>query len=458
MVFLALVLLSTTLFAAPITVNWVWTLDDPGITTFRYQLNGEEADKWTVVDSSVTSHNFEIPDSSQTYTLYIQQSYNGIDFSESGQSVIGPELLALDQLAINWVWELKDPMVTTVRYQLDGEEDDKWTVADSSVTQFKSTISDTSKPYALYLQQSYDGINFSESGKATIDPKFLFSEPVLLTWNWTSSDPLVTNFRYQVDGEEEDKWTVVDSSVTEYSFESLDSFRAHTLYLQQSYDGVTFSSSGKSVIDPVALAKGLAYTPDAEAAPVADAPEKVKAESRFKRTITIGGDVVYMDAAYASPMSLHRYNLEAELALRLKNMVTFNKTFGLGMDMGLTYTPYIIPTYGYRQAAKDLFKDPAAFWNGINHTVKASVAPMLNIQLGKLDADIGGGAFITWGPDFNSTKGKEFMYGAYAKLALAYQFNPLFSMGMNVKYNYILSDLDTIGKFVEAGAFLGFSF
>lgn len=463
-----LVLFSAMLFAEPVMVNWVWRLDDPKITTFRYQIDGEEPGNWTVVDSSVTSYSLKSLDSSKVHTLYLQQSYNGKDFSYSGQSVIDPKYYTADPVMVNWVWKLQDPKVTTFRYQVDGELDNKWTVVDSSVTSYSLKSYDSSKAHSLYLQQSYDGVNFSESGRSIIDPNYLSTEPSMLNWVWTADDPKVTTFRYQVDGESPDKWVEVDSSVTSYSFNSPDSFRAHTLYLQQSYDGVTFSESGKSVIDPVMIATELVAIPavkpsDADLALVADLPpivavEKVKAESRFKRTITLGGNMSYMDPSDAAPLTLHRWNFDAELGLRLKNMMTYDHIFGVGMEMGLTYTPYVIPSYGWRQAAKDLFQDPSAFWSGFNHTLKVSAAPMLNFQFDKVEADLGAGAFLIWGPDFNSTKGEQFVYGAYSKFALAYQINPVFSMGMNMKYNFIFSDLNKTAQYVDAGVFMGFSF
>ncbi len=63
-----------------------------------------------------------------------------------------------------------------------------------------------------------------------------------VTWSWFENDPRVSYYRYQVDGELDDNWTVVDYSVNEASFE-LDISVIHTLYLQQSYDGVQWSES-----------------------------------------------------------------------------------------------------------------------------------------------------------------------------------------------------------------------
>ena len=64
----------------------------------------------------------------------------------------------------------------------------------------------------------------------------------IVTWMWFENDPMVGYYRYQVDGEDENGWTVVDWSVTEVAIE-LDVSVVHTLYLQQSYDGIAWSPS-----------------------------------------------------------------------------------------------------------------------------------------------------------------------------------------------------------------------
>lgn len=70
----------------------------------------------------------------------------------------------------------------------------------------------------------------------------LFALEGNVTWVWFENDPNVQYYRYQVDGEEDDKWTVVDWTVTEVTY-TLDVTVLHTLYLQQSYDGINWSAS-----------------------------------------------------------------------------------------------------------------------------------------------------------------------------------------------------------------------
>ena len=74
------------LSAAGMTVSWEWLLDDPDVTAYRYQLNGEEEDGWTVVSGDTDSYTAEGLDPYQSYTLYLQRSYDGVNWSESAVS------------------------------------------------------------------------------------------------------------------------------------------------------------------------------------------------------------------------------------------------------------------------------------------------------------------------------------------------------------------------------------
>jgi len=317
----------------------------------------------------------------------------------------------------------------------------------------------------------------------------LFAAPVVVTWEWMLEDPNVTTFRYQVDGENPDGWIVVDSSVTSYTVKGLDGSKAYTLYLQQSYDGENFSGSAQAVSEPMvpaepvvaevvepAIPEGQMVVAEAEPVVVAEpepvvvaepepvvvaepvvAEEKAKADSRFMKTITLGGNVSRLSATISNNVpAFNSINLEAELGLQLRNLMTFNETFGLGLDVSLAYTPYYSGSWS--TAVKNIFTDFSGVMSDFTQAGTVSVAPMLNMQFGKVAINLGAGGFFTYGPNFISTKNEAFMYGAFAKVGLAYQFNSWFSMGANAKYNFVLSDLTNKPQFIEGGIYLGFSF
>lgn len=349
-------------------------------------------------------------------------------------------------------------------------------------------------------------------------PTFLFAVPVVVTWEWLLEDPMVTTFRYQIDGEEEDKWTVVDSSVTSYTERGLDGTKAHTLYLQQSYDGVYFSGSALSVAEamfpveeptliaaeePVMEAEPVVVAEEpvaseaapeviaeavvaeeivtesepveileaepvvAKAEPVVEAPVeqpaavvepepvKQKAESRYSTTITLGGT---FNSADPSIGAYTGYNLQGNLGIQLNNLMTFNKSLGLGVDIDLAYSPYLLSSYGWRAAASDVLDfDFATPFSKLAQAVTISAAPMLNIDLGKVSFDLGVGGFFTYGPGITTTDGDKYLFGAFAKGSLEYRFNKSFSMGLSGKYGFILSE-SAKPQFVEGSVYMGFSF
>ena len=107
-IFLVLILgISVLGLGAEEAVRWTWNSQDGKISWFRYQLNAQEEDGWTVVDASVTSVVLPVQDMVQSLsqsvaedsavgegnasqdvvlTLYVQSSYDGVLWSQSGCS------------------------------------------------------------------------------------------------------------------------------------------------------------------------------------------------------------------------------------------------------------------------------------------------------------------------------------------------------------------------------------
>ncbi len=361
-------------------------------------------------------------------------------------------------VVVTWEWMLEDPNVTTFRYQLDGEDPDGWIVVDSSVTSYTVKGLDGSKAYTLYLQQSYDGENFSGSAEAISEPIFPPEPEVVIS----DAEPIAKEVPAPLVSE--DVAVVADAEpMTEEVTEPVAEEVAEPVADEKVAEPVT-AEIAEPVVDEKVAEPVKAEPMVAEAAPMAvvEAPvAEEKAASRFKTTITLGGGVSYAyDAISDSSLALQNINLKAELGLQFKNMMTFSDTFGLGLDVGIAYTPYLANSRGWLDAAKNIFGDFSGVWADFTQAGTLSVAPMLNMQLGKVAIDLGGGGFFTYGPDFKSPKNPSYnyMYGAFAKLGLAYQFNSWFSMGLDVKYNWVLLDFSDIRKFAEAGLYMGFSF
>ena len=73
--------LCITTFTFAKTINCQWSAEDDKVLFYRYQLNGEDENSWTVVDSSITQVTLE--HTQDIETLYVQYSIDGIHWSKS---------------------------------------------------------------------------------------------------------------------------------------------------------------------------------------------------------------------------------------------------------------------------------------------------------------------------------------------------------------------------------------
>ncbi len=80
---IALILLLLSFVLGSLTADqviWTWHCNDH-VNYFRYKLNGQEAENWTVVDSSITNVQLQAHSGD---VLYVQSSYDGVNWSTSG--------------------------------------------------------------------------------------------------------------------------------------------------------------------------------------------------------------------------------------------------------------------------------------------------------------------------------------------------------------------------------------
>jgi hypothetical protein len=373
-------------------------------------------------------------------------------------------------------------------------------------------------------------------------PATLFSMPVVVTWEWMLEDPMVTSFRYQVDGEETSAWTVVDSSVTTYTVKGLDGSIAHTLYLQQSYDGVNFSASSLSSSEPI-LAEVPEEAPAMEAvvpaetaveevapvleeavAPVAEepvlaaeepalvteeavlsaeepaplveepvlvaeepvlpveepavpaetaqapveepAPVMIEAvvpveepmamkESRYSTTLTLGGGAFYSPS---SVIGVYGNKVpQITLGLNFNNLMSLGNHLGLGAEIAVSYDPMLDHgVSGWTAFSTDIFTSFSTTFDKLTQVASISIMPKLDLEIGKVDIALGGGGFFFYSFSDNLISEK-YMYGAFAKGALAYNVTDWFSLGVDASYYWVLNDT-TNPEIIKGSVFMGFSF
>ena len=70
-----------------------------------------------------------------------------------------------------------------------------------------------------------------------------FAMDVMFTWNLPTAPADVEYYRYQVDGEAEDNWTVIDADTESVEVGPFPIDEPHMFYLQQSFDGELWSES-----------------------------------------------------------------------------------------------------------------------------------------------------------------------------------------------------------------------
>ena len=93
------------------------------------------------------------------------------------------------------------------------------------------------------------------------------AQEMSVTWEWLLDDPAVNYYRYQLNGTDDNGWTVVSGTTSSYLAEGLDPYQDHTLYLERSYDGVHWSETASATAEAL-LVK--------ETAPAVTAPVETK--------------------------------------------------------------------------------------------------------------------------------------------------------------------------------------
>ncbi len=87
-------------------------------------------------------------------------------------------LAAAQTMTVKWQWELTDPDVKAYRYQLDGTKDNAWTVVGGKVDSYQAVDLDPYTDHTLYLQSSYNGVDWSETASSTA--KALLTQPIIV--------------------------------------------------------------------------------------------------------------------------------------------------------------------------------------------------------------------------------------------------------------------------------------
>lgn len=115
-------------------------------------------------------------------------------------------LSAKKTMSVTWQWVLSDENVTAYRYQINGEKDGEWITVDGKTDFYTASGLDPYEDYTLYLQCSYDGVNWSKSALSR-------AEALLKREDEPLEEPLSSSLGEVKSASEEEK--AVSSSGTE---------------------------------------------------------------------------------------------------------------------------------------------------------------------------------------------------------------------------------------------------
>ncbi len=138
-------------------VEWTWNNTDDSVNYYRYQLNGEEDGKWTVVDGRATGVVLE--EETVNDILYVQASYDGEKWSPSAKGIRG---CTCSCTSLTWSWESGDDAIMYYRWSFNGGD---WREVDGDVSSVTLNAKEGTNTFSL--EASYDGVNWSEAKSST---------------------------------------------------------------------------------------------------------------------------------------------------------------------------------------------------------------------------------------------------------------------------------------------------
>ena len=283
------------------------------------------------------------------------------------------------------------------------------------------------------------------------------AQEMSVTWEWLLDDPAVNYYRYQLNGTDDNGWTVVPGTTSSYLAEGLDPYQDHTLYLERSYDGVHWSETASATAEALLVKE----TEPAVTAPVEE--EEVVAELPVEMGFDWKDDKVFAPIGIGGGISLD-----------FDNVVAFGENSGLGIRFDVGSTNYAKDGFSKLIFSgvdkwdilnwhwKDMFT-PGKYY----HDVNADLLLTLDARAGFADfsfglgggvailfnegEDLGYGSYQTWGNDVIDL-------GAFAAANLGAKFymGSVFSLGLDAVYKVYFPNWEYNG--LNASLVLGFTF
>lgn len=338
------------------------------------------------------------------------------------------------------------------------------------------------------------------------------AQEMSVTWEWLLDDPEVNYYRYQLNGTEDDGWTVVSGDTGVYVAEGLDPYADYTLYLQRSYDGVNWSETASAtaeallveevaveeveevavieeapveeviveeepVVEEEVVVEEVAEEPVVEevvpVAPVAPVEEKKAPVAPFEFSLLLRPYAV-MNFDWGEKDVYRSTGIGLGLSFDFDNVAAFNQNSGLGLRLDVGSTQYPIGIGFNNLIFGDLKgNDRWAFWNwqwgemvdlvnNYEHDLNTTLLLTIDARAGVLDVSFGlggGAAFLFNATDdnyhFEYDKFSLAAYGA-ANLGLKFYCGNVFSLGLDAVYKVMIPNYEN--NELDASLVLGFTF
>lgn len=316
-----------------------------------------------------------------------------------------PISIFANNIDVECKWINNDEKVSYFRYKLDDELE--WTKVSSSVLSVEYKNLDSNVDHLFYLQQSYDGINWSASGIMVIES--------------------VVN---QEVGE-------INSSINKESID-LNSF-------EDLKDEELPVAKFSEVVSEVQEMEEESFQKIVE--------EKVKLNSYYTSLSLVGGGIYCLNSSLNTTNSSNNKAVIAGIELGLNNLYSINENLGLGINFDVDYI--MVPTEGLKNFALGLLQ--------LNYkaegNLRVAIAPEIEAQFSNIRLELIPFADVTLTniskigvanltPNFMNN----FVLGAGARISLAYDFG-FFDIGLRAGGRYFADNWA-----IDATAFMGINF
>ena len=447
----ALFLIVTPVFAAKIAVTWEWLLADPDVQYFRYQVDGEDPTGWTVVTSEVTNYSVQNLDGSSSYTLYLQQSYDGIYWSASAMATSAPVVP-------------KEPVLEEPKWELEAVEEPisvETTVIEEPVVEEPAVVEPVYGAISVY--------GYPLSWKfvpGTIDityPSFVTDEEVAQFIAYTSANnaKYFDGVIYDLKGDGKAVITLPEG----VSYEDVE--YVGSLVISDLFNFINELLAPKAeevkveepVVEEVAVLEEAPATPVEEAPVVVEAPvvEEVapvtevvvepievpavkKTKAPFRFTMSIGGGAGVVTQNFKDIGN----EFKLGFGLGFENFISFNKTVGLSLQLNggidLRFAKYDV-----------LFKSFSNVFSLSSYAKDCYAEALLGLSFntGKVTTHLSGGARFIFSGHLSQDNilgnwkllGKDvgITLAPMASAGIRFDFTKHFGMGLDVNYAYLMN-------------------